>query len=110
METSLPLPQTRCLSKEQAAADLGIGLTLLAELNIPSIKLGKRCLYDVLDLDAWLEEYKQRGRAGKEYIWPEKKDSTRDPTPVSGGSTLSFPVGNAYEQALGLKAARKRKP
>ena len=34
-ETGLPLPAARCLSKEQAAAYLGIGVTLLAQLDMP---------------------------------------------------------------------------
>ena len=45
-KVSLPLPAIRCLSKEEAAQYLGIGVTLLAELKIPCIKLGRRCLYD----------------------------------------------------------------
>jgi hypothetical protein len=34
-DSGLPLPAVRCLSKEEAAAYLGIGVTLLAELDIP---------------------------------------------------------------------------
>jgi hypothetical protein len=60
----LPLPRVRCLTKEQAAEYLGIGVTLLAELQVPVVKLGRRCVYDLVDLDAWLTEYKRRGRAG----------------------------------------------
>lgn len=59
-KVSLPLPAIRCLSKEEAARYLGIGVTLLAELEIPVIKLGRRCLYDRVDLDAWIKDYKQR--------------------------------------------------
>ena len=51
-DNGLPLPAARCLSKEQAAAYLGIGVTLLTELNVPCIKIGRRCVYDKLDLDA----------------------------------------------------------
>lgn len=51
-EKALPLPPVRCLSKEEAARYLGIGVTLLVELEVPFIKLGRRCVYDVLDLDA----------------------------------------------------------
>jgi hypothetical protein len=64
-DNGLPLPPVRCLSKEHAADYLGIGVTLLAELDVPFIKLGRRCVYDVLDFDAWLKEYKQRKRAGR---------------------------------------------
>jgi len=45
-EEGLPLPLARCLSKEQAAAYLGIGLTLLAELAVPHVRFGRRCVYD----------------------------------------------------------------
>lgn len=48
----LALPSARCLSKEEAARYLGIGVTLLAELQVPFIKLGRRCVYDLVDLDA----------------------------------------------------------
>lgn len=48
----LLLPVARCLSKEQAAAYLGIGLTLLAELAVPHVRFGRRCAYDKLDVDA----------------------------------------------------------
>src|SRR6185295_4546216 len=72
MELLLP-PAIRCLTREQAAAYLGIGVTLLAELGVPFVKLGRRCVYDRVDLDAWLEEYKRRGRARKEHFsWPVK--------------------------------------
>ncbi|WP_292915679.1 hypothetical protein [Nitrosomonas sp.] len=37
-KVSLPLPAVRCLSKEEAAQYLGIGVTLLMELEIPSIE------------------------------------------------------------------------
>lgn len=86
VENVLPLPAIRGLSKEQAAEYLGIGVTLLMELGVPHIKLGRRCVFDKVDLDAWLDEYKQRGRAGKELtLWPVKPESTGDRTLVSGG-------------------------
>ena len=65
-ETILARPMVRCLTKNEVADYLGIGLTLFDELRIPAVRFGRRCLYDRLDLDAWLDEYKQRGRAGKE--------------------------------------------
>lgn len=107
---SLGLPLARCLSKEQAAAYLGIGVTLLAELDVPAVKLGRRCVYDVLDLDAWLDEYKhrERGRAGKEKSrWPMKLESTGDLTLGSGGSVPPSQTARQYAKALGLKTERK---
>lgn len=109
---SLHLPAARCLSKEQAAEYLGIGLTLLAALGVPAVKLGRRCVYDVLDLDAWLEEYKQRerGRAGKEKsLWPVKPESTGDLIQGSGGLIQPSRTAGGYAEVLGLKAGKKPK-
>ena len=111
-ERSILLPSARCLTKEQAAAYLGIGLTLLGVLRVPCVKLGRRCVYDVVDLDAWLEEYKQRGRAGKEGVqeWPVKPESTGGKIRASGGSMLSYRTAGEYAKVLGLKTERKQKP
>lgn len=106
---SLLLPPVRCLSKEQAAEYLGIGLTLLAELAIPHIKFGRRTVYDKVDLDVWLEEYKARGRAGKENLWLVKPESIGGRIPATGGLIRYYPTANAYAEALGLKTVRKRK-
>ena len=111
-DNGLPLPATRCLSKEQAAAYLGIGITLLTELNVPAIKLGRRCVYDKLDLDAWLDEYKQREhwRAGKEKtLWPVKPDSTSGKIPASGGLQQSSQTAKEYAKVLGLKTGKMPK-
>ena len=107
---SLPLPTVRCLTRRQAAAYLGIGLSLLAELGVPCIRLGRRCTYDRLDLDRWLNDYKHRGRAGKESLWPVKADSTGGGIPGTGGSTLYYRAADAYAKALGLKTEKKPKP
>jgi len=109
-ENGLPLPAPRCLSKEQAAAYLGIGVTLLTELCIPAIKLGRRCVYDKLDLDAWLEEYKQRGRAGKELIWPVKQESTEGRILGTGGLIQPSRTAKEYARVLGLKTEKMREP
>ena len=108
----LPLPVARCLTKEQAAAYLGIGVTLLAELGVPVLKLGRRSVYDRIDLDAWLEDYKRRGRAGKEGEpkWPVRPASIGDRIPGSGGSTLHYRTADAYAKALGLQTGEKPKP
>ena len=106
------LLEPRCLSSAQAAAYLGIGATLLAKLGVPRVKLGRRLIYDRVDLDAWLEDHKGRGRAGKEGEgkWPVKEDSIGAGTPGSGGSTLYYRTADAYAKALGLRTDRKRKP
>jgi hypothetical protein len=112
-DNGLPLPAARCLSKEQAAAYLGIGITLLTELNVPAIKLGRRCVYDKLDLDAWLDEYKQREhwRAGKEKtLWPVKQESTGDRIQGSGGLQQRSRMELEYAKVLGLRTKSKQKP
>lgn len=110
---SLPLPAVRCLSKEEAACYLGIGVTLLSELEIPFIKLGRRCLYDKVDLDEWIEEYKQRehGRAKKEALWPNKpkKASTGGKTLATGGLQQRSQTAKEYAKVLGLKSERMPK-
>lgn len=111
-ETGLLLPAARCLNKEQAAEYLGIGVTLLSELGVPFIKLGRRCLYDKLDLDAWLDEYKtrERGRAGKEKtLWPVKLESTGERILATGGLIQPSRTASEYAKVLGLKAERKPK-
>ena len=111
-KVSLPLPAIRCLSKEEAAQYLGIGVTLLSELDIPCIKIGRRSLYDRVDLDVWIEEYKQgeHGRAKKEAIWPKpKKVSTEGKILASGGLQQRFQTAKEYAKALGLKTGKMPK-
>lgn len=108
-DIELPLPHVRCLSKDEAACYLGIGITLLAELNIPAVKFGRRLVYDKIDLDLWLEEYKQRGRAGKETKWLVKPESTREMIPLIGGSAQHSRTAKEYAKVLGLKPEKKLK-
>jgi hypothetical protein len=106
-EPGLPLPSTRGLSRKQAAVYLGIGITLLAAQGVPFVQIGRRCIYDRVDLDSWLDDYKHRGRARKETLWPVKTDSTGGGIPVSGGSMWCYRTADAYAKALGLKTERK---
>ncbi len=112
-ETNLPLPDKRCLSKQEAASYLGIGVTLLAELNIPAVKLGRRLVYDKVDLDMWLEEYKQRERrlVGKAGLWTNKphEESTEEMIQTSGGLIQRSLTASDYAKALGLKTNSKQK-
>jgi hypothetical protein len=98
------------LNKRQASKYLGIGVTLLAGLGVPGLKLGRRLVYDRVDLDAWLDEYTHRGRARKETLWPVKPESTGGATHLSGGSMLSYRTADAYAKVLGLKTVTKPKP
>ena len=108
----LLLPAARCLTKDQAAAYLGIGVTLLEGLGVPVVKFGRRSVYDRFDLDAWLDQYKHRGRAGKASgsQWPVKEDSTGAEIRRSGGSMLQYRTADAYAKALGLPTREKQKP
>jgi hypothetical protein len=99
----LPLPNARVLNKHQAAAYLGIGVTLLSQIGPLPIALGRRRVYDVLDLDRWLEDYKSRGWASKEVIWPKKEDSIEGRTRPTGGSKSFCQMDAEYAKALGLE-------
>ena len=109
-DNELPKPQVRCLSKEEAACYLGIGVTLFLELDIPEVKFGRRRVYDKVDLDLWLDEYKQRGRAGKETLWPVKPESTDAQIQGIGGLMQRSQTAKEYERALGLNIGKKPKP
>lgn len=110
-DNGLPLPAVRGLSKEQAAEYLGIGVTLLMELDVPYLKLGRRCVFDKVDLDAWLDEYKQRGRAGKEKsLWPVKPESTGARILATGGLQQPSRTASEYAKALGLNRKKKHAP
>lgn len=106
---ALALPRTRCLSREQAASYLGIGVTLLAQIGPPAVRLGRRLVYDVVDLDRWLENHKSRGRAIKENLWPENEDSINEKTHLTGGSMWSSPMDAEYVKALGYGESQKPK-
>ena len=108
-EALLSRPQVRCLTKDEAAEYLGIGITMLEQLQVPAIFFGRRRVYDRIDLDAWLDEYKCRGRAGKEQQWPVKAVSTEEAIPASGGLQQRYRTAGAYAKALGLKTETKPK-
>jgi len=109
-QAALPLPVVRCLTKHEAAEYLGIGVTMLEALRIPAIHFGRRRLYDRVDLDAWLDDYKRQGRAGKETQWPVKPGSTGVAIPATGGLQQRYRTASAYAKALGLKTEEKPKP
>ena len=96
--------QPRCLSQKEAARYLGIGRTLFTRIGPAAISFGRRRVYDRIDLDRWLDDYKSRGRAIKEDLWPEKKDSTGDKIRRIGGSKRSSRTDVEYVKALGLKS------
>jgi len=98
------IPPIRGLNEQQAAAYLGIGVTLFREIGPPPIKVRGRNIWDRLDLDAWLDDYKQRGRAKEVNQWPEKKEgSISVKTHPTGGSTSFCQTDVDYAKALGLE-------
>jgi hypothetical protein len=107
--TALPLPRLRCLSRGQAAKYLGIGITLLTQIGPEPIRLGRRLVYDVVDLDAWLDEHKGRGRAMRGKSWLENEDCTDARIHRTGGSTWSSPTDAEYVGALGIGESAKQK-
>jgi len=112
MDESRPLPRpvVRCLTQDEAAEYLGIGITLLSSFDIPTVRFGRRRLYDRVDLDRWLDEYKQRGRARKESKWPVLPESTGAEDRASGGLQQRYPTASEYARGLGLKTGPKPKP
>lgn len=105
----LSLRARRGLSRAQAAAYLGIGPTLLGRIGPTPTRLGRRVVYDILDLDAWLDEHKGRGRAMKKKQWLEKEDCIDGKTQLTGGSTWSSPTDAEYARALGIGESAKQK-
>lgn len=109
-DDQLPLPARRCLSVGQAAEYLGVGISLFSKLGIPRVRLGRRAVYDRIDLDAWLDKYVGRGRAIKEQsLWSEKEVFIDGRTRRIGGSMLSSPMADAYAKALDLGDNEKPK-
>jgi hypothetical protein len=109
MEAALPRPSARCLSREEAADYLGIGLTLFDGLRIPPVRIGRRCVYDRVDLDAWLDEFKRRSREREELQCPVQQASIDVATPDIGGSQRRYRVDDEYAEVLGLKTKGKPK-
>jgi len=109
-QPTLSRPLARCLTRQEAADYLGVGITLLESLGVPAIHFGRRRVYDRVDLDTWLDEYKRQGRAGKETQWPVKPGSTGVAIPATGGLQQRYRTANAYAKVLGLKTEGKPKP
>jgi hypothetical protein len=79
------------------------GISLFRKLGVRPIRIGRRIVYDRVDLDTWFDEHTGRGRAIKEQtLWPEKEVSIDDKTHRTGGSTWSSPMADEYARALGL--------
>ena len=49
------------LSRKQAAEYLSIGKSTLDKLDIPLVRIRRRVVYRIADIDAWLESQKSKG-------------------------------------------------
>jgi hypothetical protein len=104
-QLDLPRPVVRCLTKHEAAQYLGIGISLFEGLRIPAVRFGRRCVYDRFDLDAWLDEYKQRARTEQEVNIASTAKVIRGTDRLQ----LRHRTAAAYAKALGLTTASKKR-
>ena len=103
----------RGFNSQEAMAYLGVRRKAFEKHFKPYLngtRFGTAIVYDRVDLDAWLDQYKQRGRAGKEVEWPVKPGSTDAANPATGGLQQRYRTPSAYAKALGLKTEEKPKP
>lgn len=103
------MPTIRCLTKAQAAAYLGIGVTLFESLGVGAIKFGRRTVYDRLDLDEWLDKYKSQSRGGMEVPNNGAFKHTHPAAADIRGLSPYSQTAKAYAKAIGLKPAKKSK-
>jgi excisionase family DNA binding protein len=97
-----PKLEKRGYSVKEAAAYLGVSASKLVSLGIPCVRIGRRRLFDKLDLDRFFEA---RKLGNKDFdVWLERKAYTNERTPPTGGSTVSSPMVSAYAKVLGLEA------
>lgn len=62
--TMAPLSSKRVLSAPEAAAHVGLSKQTMAKMRVygggpPFLKLGRRVLYDLTDLDRWLASHRR---------------------------------------------------
>ena len=100
----------RYLTKREAAAYIRCSLRFLDGMGLPFIRKGRCKVYDRIDLDAYMQEDKCRGRAWKEILWPVNVDSTAARIRGTGGSASSSQTDAAYAKALGVSIAPMPRP
>ena len=90
---------------------VGRPLTLI-DVNVvrtsADLPIAQRLVTIEKGIDAWLDEYKRRGRAGKEVEWPVRPGSTGVVTLADGGLQQHYRTAAAYASLLGLKTETKR--
>ena len=103
--TAAPESPARYFTRLEAAAYIRCSPRFLDGLALPFIRKGRCKVYDRIDLDAHMQDDRQRGRAWKEILWPVNVDSTAALTRGTGGSTSFSRTDNAYAKALGVSIA-----
>ncbi len=101
---------TRYFTRLEAAAYIRCSPRFLDGLALPFIRKGRCKVYDRIDLDAHMQDDRQRGRAWKEILWPVNVDSTAARIRGTGGSTSFSPTDDDYARALGVSIAPTPRP
>jgi hypothetical protein len=101
---------TRYFTRLEAAAYIRCSPRFLDGLALPFIRKGRCKVYDRIDLDAHMQDDRQRGRAWKEILWPVNVDSTAARIRGTGGSTSFCSTDDDYARALGVSIAPTPKP
>ena len=101
---------TRYFTRLEAAAYIRCSPRFLDGLALPFIRKGRCKVYDRIDLDAHMQDDRQRGRAWKETLWPVNVDSTAARIRGTGGSTSFSPTDDDYARALGVSIAPTPRP
>jgi len=106
----VPPASARYLTRTEAAAYIRCSARFLDGLSLPFIRKGRCKVYDRIDLDAYMQDDRHRGRAWKEILWPVNVDSTAAGIRGTGGSTSFSRMDDAYAKALGVSIAPTLKP
>jgi hypothetical protein len=98
------------LTRTEASAYIRCSPRFLDGLALPFIRKGRCKVYDRVDLDAYMQDDRHRGRAWKEILWPVNVDSTAARIRGTGGSTSFSRTDAAYAKALGVSIAPMPRP
>lgn len=106
-QPALPYPVVRCLTKHDAAQYLGIGVTLFDSLRIPCVRFGRRCVWDRVDLDAWLDKHKRAAARNDSDTRDDQRGACVDRRDA-GRMAADARVAREYAAVLGLTRKEKR--
>jgi len=100
----------RYLTRLEAAKYIRCSPRFLDGMTLPFIRKGRCKVYDRIDLDAYMQDDRHRGRAWKENLWPVNVDSTAARIRGTGGSASSSRTDAAYAKALGVSITPMPRP